>query len=73
MTQAELLRLVQFHQCLYYCFGRPVISDYAYDQLEKKLESSPLGSDQRHSYPADIYEMAKNVAEYMDGGSREAV
>lgn len=59
------------HRYLYYVKSRPVISDYDYDQLEKRAraelpESSPVhgfGSDMEDSYTDDHRAVAKTLTE----------
>ena len=54
------------HRYLYYVKGRPIISDYEYDMLEKKAiltapENHPIhsaGSDLESSYPQNIKDIA---------------
>lgn len=64
---------VLYHRCLYYVYSAPVITDYTYDILEKRLKdfekqhgiddpTSPtqtVGSDLLDSYPAEVQERAK--------------
>jgi NAD-dependent DNA ligase len=54
------------HRYLYYVKGRPIISDYEYDMLERKaVQTAPedhlihsAGSDLESSYPQNIIDIA---------------
>lgn len=70
----ELLNELLIHRYRYYVLANPVISDYNYDMMERKLfdmeesgispaDNSPsqtIGSTRPSSYPKHIQEMFKN-------------
>lgn len=69
MNELSLPDQCMVHRYLYYVLNRPIISDYAYDQLEKQAlvgidENHPLnrcGSDSESSYSDEIKLIAKKI------------
>jgi NAD-dependent DNA ligase len=61
--------LIMAHRYLYYVLGEPVISDYAYDVIERQARfllppTSPVhgvGSSLRSSYSADQLDLAMDI------------
>jgi NAD-dependent DNA ligase len=64
LTPEEML--VQAHRYLYYVLGVPIISDYDYDMLERKLPSDSsvrqsVGSDRASDYTGSVIEIAQGL------------
>jgi len=54
--------IMMVHQYMYYCLGRPILSDYEYDMFCRDNElDGKGGSDLESSYSDEIKELAREL------------